>query len=292
MESQATTHQSARERPALLRLLDVTVRYAEYCALDSVSLELPLGVTTAIMGPSGCGKTTLLRCAAGLLQPHAGSVELLGVDLARAPDREVTRLRRQMGFVFQHGALWQNMTVRENLLLPLEIHRDELTPAQRRRTVERIAERFDLTHLLHLRPAQLSGGGQKLVAYVRATVLQPRVLFVDEPTTFIDTQAAEVLRSDLRRRIASGCTVVAVTHDAELTALMANRLVVLERGRVLINDRTERVVRTGEPRVHEILRDVLSEAALYDQDILTLLDAGLATDDEPVGHDDAGHDYD
>ncbi len=292
MESPATTRQTAQERQALLRLHGVTVRYPDYCVLDSLTLELPLGSTTAIMGPSGCGKTTLLRCAAGLLQPNSGSVELLGVDLARAPDRELTQLRGQMGFVFQHGALWQNMTVRENLLLPLEVHRHELTPAQRRRTVERAAERFDLTSLLHLRPAQLSGGGQKLVAYLRATVLHPRVLFLDEPTTFIDAQAAEVLRADLRRRVASGCTLVAVTHDAELTALMADRLVVLDRGRVLVNDLTEHVIHSGQPRVREILRDVLGEAAVYDQDILSLLDAGLATGGEPPEQNYAGHDHD
>ena len=145
--------------------------------------------------------------------------------------------------------------------------------------MERIAEEFGITPLLSLRPAQVSGGGQKLVAYARAAILQPRLLYLDEPTSFLDSRAVDQLKSDLRRRIRSGCTVVAVTHDAELAALVADNLVVLDQGRILRQGPTAEVIRSPDQRVREILEEILREAAVFDHDILALLRQDAAVEE-------------
>ena len=266
------THGTDTEAGVAVRLEEVSLEYPGFRALNEVSIDIPLGTTTAIMGPSGCGKTSLLRCAAGLAVPDTGKVSILRTEIESAPERELTRLRSEMGFVFQHGALWQNMTVLQNMLLPLETHRPELSPDARRRLVADEARRFGVTSLLPLRPAQVSGGGQKLIAYLRAVILRPRLLFLDEPTSFLDGRTAELLKDDLKKRIRAGCTVVMVTHESNAAASIADRLLVMESGSVIAAGPLSEVTRSSDERVRTILEKVLNETAVYDQDILSLLE--------------------
>ncbi|WP_312888096.1 ABC transporter ATP-binding protein [Nonomuraea rhodomycinica] len=217
-----------------LELHDVTKRHGvgdtAVTALDRVSLSIPRGTFTAVMGPSGSGKSTLLHCAAGLDRPDSGSVVLDGHELTDADETALTRLRRErMGFVFQSFNLVPTLTVAQNVALPLEF-------AGRRvdgRQVRGLLARLGLGDRLDHRPAELSGGQQQRVAIARAMLSRPAVVFADEPTGALDTQAARDVLRILREAVdASGQTIVMVTHDP-VAGAYADAVVFFSDGRIV-----------------------------------------------------------
>jgi sulfate/thiosulfate transport system ATP-binding protein len=205
---------------------DVSKRFGQFTALDRVSVDVPRGELVALLGPSGSGKTTLLRIIAGLEVPDEGQVIYEGEDVTRRPARE-----RNLGFVFQHYALFRHMTVFENIAFALRV---------RRRPEKEVRERVqELLHLVRLegleprKPAELSGGQRQRVALARALAAQPRVLLLDEPFGALDAQVRQELRQWLRRlHQAVGVTTVLVTHDQEEAFEVADQVVILNHGRV------------------------------------------------------------
>jgi putative ABC transport system ATP-binding protein len=196
-----------------------------------VSLTFPAGSFTAVLGVSGSGKSTLLQCAAGLERATEGTVQLCGNNLAKLSHRRQAALRRRhVGFVFQDLNLLPELTVAENIALPLRLDHRPV----RRLAVEEAAARVGLAGAqLKRRPAQLSGGQQQRVAIARALITAPDVIFADEPTGALDPYTAtEVLH--LLRQAADGTTVVIVTHDPQVTRF-CDQAVFLRSGRV---DRT------------------------------------------------------
>jgi putative ABC transport system ATP-binding protein len=203
-------------------------RRGRVMALDDVSLDFPAGSFTAVLGASGSGKTTLLQCAAGLERPSSGRVTLCGTDPASLSDRRRTLLRRRhVGFIFQDFSLLPELTVAENIALPLRLdHRHAARAA-----VENAAARVGLSPAqLRRMPGELSGGQQQRVAIARALLSGPEVIFADEPTGALDPHTAfRVLR--LLRETATGTTVIIVTHDPQVTRF-CDRAVFLYAGRV------------------------------------------------------------
>jgi putative ABC transport system ATP-binding protein len=238
-----------------MALDDVTKRYGRgrgaVTALDRVSLRFAAGSFTAVLGVSGSGKSTLLQCAAGLERPSSGTVRLCGTELARLSHRRLAVLRRRrVGFVFQDLNLLPELTVAENIALPLRLdHR----PA-RRADIEWAAARVGLGGgQLRRLPAELSGGQQQRVAIARALITRPDMIFADEPTGALDPHtAAGVLR--LLREAADGTTVVIVTHDPQVTRF-CDRAVFLHAGRL------DRVVPDPEPAIVARLLHELGERA-------------------------------
>ena len=209
-----------------LTVTNVSKRFGKLQALDNVSLEVPSGVLLALLGPSGCGKTTLLRVMAGLETADQGSVLYHDEDVThrRAKDRNV-------GFVFQHYALFRHMSVFENIAFGLRVRR---TPDATVR--ERVSE---LLHLIRLEgyekrfPSQLSGGQRQRVALARALAAQPRVLLLDEPFGALDAKVRQELRQWLRRlHDEMHITSVFVTHDQEEAFEVADHVVVMNKGRI------------------------------------------------------------
>ncbi|WP_455382346.1 ABC transporter ATP-binding protein [Salinispira pacifica] len=254
------------------RLKELSITYEGFPVIDEVTVDFPAGKTTVIIGPSGCGKSTLMKAAAGLVPPFRGRVELLGFDLARIGDRELRELRSRNGFVFQDAALWQNLTVRQNLALPVEHHNPGLSPAEVARRFEPILAELGFIGQMELRPSQLSAGERKIVSFVRALVSDPDILFLDEPTTFVDTEISERMVRRMKSLRERGKTMVLVTHNPEITSQLADHVLVLKKGRLLLFGTLQEVVHTSNPEVTAILSNVLSEAATYDTDILSLLD--------------------
>jgi len=199
-------------------------------ALRGVSLDLPAGQFTAVMGPSGSGKSTLMHLLAGLDTPSAGSVEVAGHDITRVKDRDLTRLRRKhIGFVFQSFNLLPTLSAEENVVLPVAIAGRKPPAAE----IDALLERVGLTERRSHKPAQLSGGQQQRVAIARALITRPTVLFADEPTGNLDSEAGAGILSLLRDAVdTDGQTTLMVTHDPRAAAI-ADRVLYLTDGRVV-----------------------------------------------------------
>ena len=213
----------------VVELADVTRRYgrAGPVALRGVSLRVPAGSFVAVMGATGSGKSTLLHCAAGLDRPTGGTVRLAGRDISRMGERALTRLRRdRVGFVFQSYNLLSELTVRQNVLLPVRLG------GPRGRPLAEVLAQVGLSGLADRPVGELSGGQRQRVAIARALVTAPAVVFADEPTGALDpTTGGHVLKL-LRDAVdRDGLTVLMVTHDPT-TAALSDRLVLLRAGRL------------------------------------------------------------
>ena len=205
-------------------------RFGEFVALDGIDLDVPSGKLIALLGPSGCGKTSLLRVIAGLETPDAGTVYFHGVDATDRPVQE-----RRVGFVFQHYALFQHMTVFENVAFGLKVRkrRDRPAPDVIRRKVDELLTLVQLDWASSRYPAQLSGGQRQRVALARALAVEPEVLLLDEPFGALDTQVRQELRRWLRRlHDALHFTSLFVTHDQHEALEVADEIVVMNRGRI------------------------------------------------------------
>lgn len=205
-------------------------RFGDFVALDDVTLDFAEGELTALLGPSGCGKTTLLRVIAGLERADRGQVLLEGQDATGQPVRQ-----RQVGFVFQHYALFRHMTVFENVAFGLRVKPRGERPgeAQIRERVRALLELVQLDWLADRYPPQLSGGQRQRIALARALAVEPRVLLLDEPFGALDAKVRKELRRWLRRlHDELHVTSVFVTHDQEEALEVADRVVLMQRGRV------------------------------------------------------------
>lgn len=262
-------HPSSLEPAAVLE--SVTVEFEDYVAVSDVSIEIPLGPTTAIMGLSGSGKSTLLKVSAGLVPPGAGRVKILGHYMRGMSDRQLTALRRRAGFVFQEGALWQNMNIYRNLEVPLEHQQPQLTRGERKERIDRALGNFRFPRDLSLRPSVLSAGEAKIISFLRSTITDPQLLFLDEPTTFIDRSNQNRMLERLRRLKHAGTTLIIVTHNPTVAAQLADRVIVMYDSQVIAHGTMSEVSGLEDERVHEVLQEVLGDAITYDEDLLSLL---------------------
>jgi sulfate/thiosulfate transport system ATP-binding protein len=213
-----------------IEVKNINKRFGNFVALDNVSLNFPAGELTALLGPSGCGKTTLLRIIAGLEQPDAGQVFLDGHDASSHHVRE-----RQVGFVFQHYALFKHMTVFENIAFGLRVKPRNVRPSevQIRKKVMDLLQLVQLDWLADRYPPQLSGGQRQRIALARALAVEPRVLLLDEPFGALDAKVRKELRRWLRRlHDELHVTSIFVTHDQEEALEVADQIVLMNKGRV------------------------------------------------------------
>ncbi len=213
-----------------IEVKNISKRFANFAALDDVSLKFPAGELTALLGPSGCGKTTLLRIIAGLEQQDVGQVLLDGED---ASDRHVRE--RQVGFVFQHYALFKHMNVFENIAFGLRVKPRNIRPSEAkiREKVKQLLELVQLDWLADRFPSQLSGGQRQRIALARALAVEPRVLLLDEPFGALDAKVRKELRRWLRRLHDDlQVTSIFVTHDQEEALEVADQVVLMNKGKV------------------------------------------------------------
>ena len=205
---------------------DANKRYGDFVALDHVDFVVPTGSLTALLGPSGSGKSTLLRTIAGLDQPDTGTVTIGGHDVTRVPPQ-----RRGIGFVFQHYAAFKHMTVRDNVAYGLKIRKQP--KAEIKTKVDHLLEVVGLSGFQNRYPNQLSGGHRQRMALARALAVDPEVLLLDEPFGALDAKVREDLRAWLRRlHDEVHVTTVLVTHDQAEALDVADRIAVLNKGRI------------------------------------------------------------
>ena len=231
--------------PAVIRVQGVTVGYDGRVVLRDVSFEVYAGEVFVILGGSGCGKSTLLKHVIGLLQSMRGSIFVYGEDIVSAEGERRHALLGRIGVTYQHGALFGSMSVLENVRLPLEVHTD--LPMDAMNLIARTKLGLvQLAGAADLLPAELSGGMQKRVAIARAMVLDPGILFLDEPSAGLDpVTSAGLDQLILRLKRSLGMTFVVVTHELPSIFTIADRIIMLDR-------QAQGVIAQGDPRA---LRD-------------------------------------
>ncbi len=257
MSEKTETNQKEMKRSngeVLIRVKGLEKSFGQRKILDGVNLEVRRGETLVIMGGSGCGKSTLLRHLIGALAPDAGTVELFGKDLAALDEEGLNAVRRRFGVLFQSGALFNSLTVGENIALPLREH----TPFAEeiiRIVVNMKLELVGLRDFRDLMPAQISGGMKKRVGLARALALDPEIIFCDEPGAGLDPVVAGIIDKlimDLTRKL--GVTSVVVTHEMGSAFRIADRMVMLFEGRIVAEGTAEEIRGSPDPLVQQFIR--------------------------------------
>lgn len=237
----------------LVDIQDLHFSYGDRPLLQGINMRIPRGKVVAIMGGSGCGKTTLLRCIGGQLRPTAGSVRLGDDVVSKMSESELYRLRRQMGMLFQFGALFTDLSVFENVAFPLREHTD-LPERMIRDLVLMKLEAVGLRGAHRLMPAALSGGMARRVALARAVALDPALIMYDEPFTGLDPIALGVIGRLIRTlNDALGATSIMVTHDVQESLLMVDYIYFLNGGKVVAEGTPDDIRASRDPFVHQFV---------------------------------------
>lgn len=220
---------------SMIRLVNLTKRFGKTVAVKNSNLEIEKGEFVVFLGPSGCGKTTTLRCIAGLDNPEEGEIYIENELVNDLPT-----LDRDVGFVFQHYALFPHMNVLQNISFPLRAMRNKKDDVERE--VKKIVDLLRIKDILHLRPAHLSGGDLQRVALARALVIKPKVFLLDEPLSTLDTEFREEARTMIKRiHLDIGSTTIYVTHDQMEAMAIADRIVTMNFGEIQQVDTPENI---------------------------------------------------
>jgi phospholipid/cholesterol/gamma-HCH transport system ATP-binding protein len=242
----------ATQEPAIA-IRNLHVAYGEREILHGVTFDVPAGETVVILGGSGSGKSTLLRTLVGLEAPTSGEIIVRGKNLQNLAETEWRELRQHIGISFQSGALFGSMTVGENVALPLHEHTN-LDPATIEIMVRLKLEEVGLSGYEDYMPAQLSGGMKKRAAVARAMAMDPEILFFDEPSAGLDPIiAAGIDQLLLKLKEAFGITIIVVTHELASAFLIADRMVLLDKGYIVANGTPAELQASEHPRVRQFL---------------------------------------
>jgi phospholipid/cholesterol/gamma-HCH transport system ATP-binding protein len=236
-------------------VVDVRKAFDGRTVLSGVSLSVRRGETLAVLGRSGTGKSVLLRLIIGLEKPDSGSICIQGRDIAGLPLDQLGEIRKKMGFSFQHAALYDSLTVGENVAFPLRHHRRDISKSERADCVNKLLAEVGMEGNLEKMPSDISGGMQKRVGLARALALEPEILLLDEPTAGLDPISSGeidelILKLQRERQMAS----VVVTHNLHSARTIANRLAILNEGDVVIQGTYEDLQQSDIGFVKEFLK--------------------------------------
>lgn len=233
---------------------NVSKAFGALKVLRGVDLSLRSGESTVIIGESGAGKSVVLKHIVGLLRPDGGEVRIEGHRIDKLPDRELVVVRRKFGFLFQMGALFDSLTVAQNIGFPLREH----TRLSDKEIDERVKDKLELVGLDGIqskKPGQLSGGQKKRVALARAIALDPGIVLYDEPTTGLDPIRADTINQLIRKlQKRLGVTSVVVTHDMESVRKVGDRVIMLHKGEFIFDGPPEALASCDDPRVSDFVR--------------------------------------
>jgi phospholipid/cholesterol/gamma-HCH transport system ATP-binding protein len=213
----------------VLKITNLKKTFGDNVVLNGFDLELFPGENLVIMGKSGSGKSVMIKCLVGLMQPDSGSIEIMGKDITKLDQTELDFLRYEIGFLFQGSALYDSMTVRENLEFPLRMHKEKLK--EKDKLVTEALQSVGLEKAIDLMPDELSGGMKRRIALARAIILLPKIIIYDEPTTGLDPITAKEiieLMKEIQHNYKSSSLII--THDVDCSRVIANRMILLIDG--------------------------------------------------------------
>lgn len=224
---------STKNTETVVEIKNLRKGFGNQHVLKDVSLQLFKGENLVVLGKSGSGKSVLIKCIVSLLKPDDGSISVLGKDLKSLNRDGLAELREKIGFLFQSGALYDSMTVKENLEFPLKRIRKNLSPKERDEKIAEVLENVGLADALNKMPSQLSGGMRKRISLARTIIIDPQIMLYDEPTTGLDPVTSDeisLLINEVQKKYKTSSIII--THDIECARATANRLVMLHLGEV------------------------------------------------------------
>lgn len=240
----------------MIEVSNLVKNFASHRVLDGVSLKIAAGESVVILGRSGGGKSILLKHLIGLLQPDSGEVRIAGENIARLGERDLLRVRRRFGMLFQGAALFDSLSVADNVGFVLRRER-KLTPGEISRRVDEVLEMVDLPGTQDKKPSELSGGMKKRVGLARAIAYKPEIVLYDEPTTGLDPIVSDsidqlILRVNQQLKVTS----VVVTHDLRSARRVGQRILLLHDKRIFASDTPENIFRSSDPVIYQFVNGI------------------------------------
>jgi phospholipid/cholesterol/gamma-HCH transport system ATP-binding protein len=251
---------SIKDGEGIIVLKDLTKKFSDITVLDNVSLTIEKGKTTVIIGPSGCGKTVLIKHLIMLLRPSSGEVYFKGRRIDNMNENELNKMRMCFGFLFQGGALFDSLSVSDNITFPIRQHFKTKRWNQYDELVKNKLSMVGLEGFQGFYPSNLSGGQRKRVALARAIALNPEVILYDEPTTGLDPIRSDVINElilKLQREL--GVTSVVVTHDMTSAYKIADRIIMLHNGKIIADGDADHIRNHSHPVVQQFINGQVNE---------------------------------
>jgi phospholipid/cholesterol/gamma-HCH transport system ATP-binding protein len=259
----ANEQNGIKPEDGLIVLKNITKRFGNNIVLDDISLAIEKGKTTVVIGPSGCGKSVLLKHMVVLIRPTLGEVYFKQRRIDNLNEQLLTSARAHFGYLFQSGALFDSLSVAENIMFPVRQHCQIARFSAVEELVRNKLKMVGLDGLQHFFPANLSGGQRKRVALARAIALDPEVIFYDEPTTGLDPIRSDVINElVLKLQKELGVTSVAVTHDMKSAYKIADRIIMLHHGKIIADGNADSIRNHSDPIVQQFIKGEISKKEL------------------------------
>ncbi len=230
----------------MVDIKNLSKAFDDNIVLEDVSMQISEGENVVVFGKSGTGKSVLLKCMVGLLEPDAGEIYIDGKSVLKIPIRELNEIRKYIGFLFQSAALYDSMSVRENLEFPL-IRNFNFSPKEREEKVKRVLEKISLEEAIDKMPAELSGGMKKRIGLARTIITEPKLILYDEPTTGLDPITSKEISHliiDLQEDL--NVTSIIVTHDLSCAKIVADRAIVLRDAKIMYEGNLKNLTSTND----------------------------------------------
>jgi phospholipid/cholesterol/gamma-HCH transport system ATP-binding protein len=237
-----------KDKKQVLEIKNLMISFGKEVILKDVSLQLFSGENLVVLGKSGSGKSVLIKCIVRLLTANSGTITALGEDVSELGKNGLAALRMKIGFLFQSGALYDSMTVRENLEFPLRRIKKELTEAERSDKIQEVLENVGLPDVLEKMPSELSGGMRKRISLARTIIVDPVIMLYDEPTTGLDPVTSDeisLLINEVQEKYKTSSIII--THDIKCARKTANRLIMLQDGEVYLEGQLEAFEKSTDP---------------------------------------------
>jgi len=249
-ENQQKTMITPQSNKPVITINNLRKSFGNHEVLKQVSLQLFEGENLVVLGKSGSGKSVLIKCIVGLLRADAGTIDVFGQDVSALNSIELGNVRQQIGFLFQSGALYDSMTVKQNLEFPLRRIKKNLSEKEIAEKINEVLENVGLADALHKMPSELSGGMRKRISLARTIVVDPKIMLYDEPTTGLDPVTSDeisALINEVQKKYKTSAIII--THDIKCALQTANRMIMLKDGEVYLEGKSKEFETSSDPLI-------------------------------------------